>query len=1562
MGKRLSTNRLSNDNNILLNDEYYLEHRIISFIKYGYLKVSMEKQSSQNIYSGNNCNLEHKILNDGILNKTLLIYNDKNKLHPLIIKIFSKSNYTAEDHELYKKEVEKIRSIQKKILSTNNLNVAPMIDLVDDLHIDYRDHGWGVIARHYVKYNLKERFYLMPDLTYIEKIWITFQLLVAVNNLTSLDIIHGDLKPENILLTSNLSVYISDFGIYKPAYISFDDIGSYTYFFGSNKSSDIRGCYLAPERLIEKGENKNNIKTFSMDVFSLGVIIAELFLEENLFNFSSLLNYKRGNKKLFNIEETLNKIKNDKIRNLIYNMIKINPNERISISEALNYFTNEICPIGIKGFIFHFNTMINSTNFWKPDLIIGHIYRNWIPIWKILLGPDSFPALLYRHLNLEIANEIILHDPFYRTNSTNSVFVSNENNELFVYNFKLNFHPQKRNLLPELLENKTLFQENNNKDCIYIIINYLLEAMQNCKYDSSILVAMEMVLNLSKTLEDISKLKIIIPYFMNNLRKKNYTIKISSLNYIFELLYSIDYNNLILPVTEFNYFHVYIFPFLIEQLCQNNDLVLEFLNNLEKIIELENIFLNITLKSRILRIKKNEKEEAKKSKKMNLISEAFDDFHNSLEYFKNELLTIVNDIMGNRNEIDLLKIIISKIHFLIKLFGKNKSDELDKIILNIFNKSNWQIQKEILIQIPKMLPILGRDYLLDYLMPCIESFFSNNSNEFKIAELIKTINKFLEMGYLLPGEVTKVFIELIPFCIHPNKIIHNHMMNLLNNILGKIPQDDFFSYLYNPINKYMDIPLLENNFDNINNGLVKNLSRVRYQLELENIDYEIFNNYECTKICPLMKDFIELLKKGNSLAFDDRNEKNNLEIKTYSEDNIEIEYNNNYFYNSEYIRNILEKKLDSYKKNSLIEPLEKYIKKEISKSKQWVGEDMEAKIFSRIYCLSDLTENYEIPHFTNNIDFPFEDNGNGDNIISKDPFKITYIIKTLGISMKLVKFQELLKDKKNDDAINDINIKIKYLYNYNNSQPFNDWRPKGKIISTLYGHNSIPLEKIIPMKGSNFCSFDQMGNAIIYNITPTENEDMVDVEKIWEFNCQKKFPIKYKNVFSSLDNLTFVIGSENNLVQYFPNRSPSLNEKSNILCQTIDNSDITCLKAFGVDSVENQKIIFCSRNNYINIFDQRINKVSLYKKISKEKGIFNCLCDSFEKNKFYIGSLDGNLLCYDLRMNDIINEYKYNENVPILGINLYYPNKDADYDLENFDKNSNYVILWTGNDEHEISFWNYNDSSFINCDLLLTVNSFNSEDNSQTLPIEIPSISTKQNIYNIKNPEYNELKNNLNYLDKLSTIYNTNFSKSILTSTLENDYDYFLNMNLSKMSNFYENYSTVQCVAAPLGGRSEDGSYQNTPYIISGGNDMTIRYWDFSKENDIYNQLDISNDEKNKSYIINTLNNISYCKFIKTSFNGTDIIQSNEEYNYKKKKKQMKGLSECQYSNGIYFHAMKQNEFDPSEEKLKFCTKLSDASHKSIITDLLPFRASSQNNKMNLLISSSWDGTIKIWK
>ena len=1522
MGQRFSEKKISLDVKVIMN-KYFPQYQIL------------------------------KILNNGMLSKTLLILNDVDK-NPLIIKVFLKHEYNDEDRQLHKKEVEIIESLQNKLFLTNNFNIAPIIKLIDDYKL-------GIIFRQYIKYNLSERIYLMPNLSYIEKVWITFQLLVAVNNLSSLNLVHGDLKPGNILLTSNLSVYLSDFATYKKAYIYIDDIASYTYYYGSNNSADKGGCYLAPERLIERGEKRDDNKSESMDVFSLGVIIAELFIEKNMFNFSSLLNYKKGNNDIIDVDKFLLEIENEKIRKLIYDMIKIEPEERINISDALNFFANEICPISMKGYIFQFNAMINSSIFWKPDLYVGHMYRYWVQIWKCLFGIDSEPEPLFQHLNLEIANKILLNDPFEK--SSHSVFKNNEKGELFVDEFKLNFYPKNGKIISELFENKNIFKENENEKCVFIIIDYLLQAMEYSKYDSSKLLAMEMVRNLSKRVDDISKLKLIIPYYITKLKEQNYLIKISALNFVFEIFNSINYNDLILPVTEYNYFHIYVIPFL-SYFSQNNEL--DYFNNIEKIIDIEKKFLDVTLKSRIMKLKEKNKKY--------LYTEVFSDYDNSLEEFKYPIFKKVMDIIGKKNDIDLLIVIIRKLPILLELFGKSKVDDFNTFIISNLNKTNWLLHKESLVQITKMLNTLGKKSLVNYIIPCLDWHLTNNSEELKLIELIKSINNFLEMNYLSPTEAASFFDKLTKFILHPNIIIHDNLILLLKNILSKLTQEESYIYLYESLNKYMKIPLLEINYNNIINNLNRKLSRIIFQLELNNINYKLFNNYEYKNILPLMKTLIKSLKVGNNSVIEDIKNKNNEEIRIIGNENIWKYYSNNFYYNSEIIQEIIRNKLNSYKEYSLIEPLEKFIKKELGITEQALGDTFEAKIFSRVYWISDIIEKYELPKYSNNFDFPFEDKN--DNILSIDPFKITYILKTLEISMKLVKFEELIKDlnKMNESKRRVRNNKnlaqnnlaknktisnkkkeemqnIKYLVNYNCNNSFLNWRPKGKIITTLYNHNEAPVEKILPMKENKFCTFDQEGNSIIYQINNSENEDFININKVWDFNCHNNYRIKYKNVFSTLDNITFVIGTGNKLVQYFPNHTPVMKDASGILCKSIDESDVTCLQSFGIDSCQNQKIIFGSKNGSINISDQRINKVALYKKLSKEKGTFNCICESFDRDNFLIGTLDGNLLEYDLRINDVINEYKYNDNqnIPILGINLYSPMKNVDYEVESFKENDKYIVLWTGNEEHEISFWNKNKSNYY-CDLFLTVNILDYDDEIKPLSIEIPSLNKKNNIYSNLNHEF---ESNLKYLYKLSS--NFNKSKKILNTTIQNDFYYYLNLNVPKICNFYENFSTIQSVLSPQIGVETINLCKNTPYIISAGNDMTIRYWDFTKEK-ISNKEDIFDNKK--SYVINAHNNLAFCKFIKTSFNQTHIIQSNEGYNNNKKKKKMPGIGEYQYFNGVSFQKLIQDEFDDGSEKLSFCRKLADAAHKSIITDLLGYNI----NHSNFLISSSWDGTIKLWK
>lgn len=139
----------------------------------------------------------------------------------------------------------------------------------------------------------------------IEKKWIAFQLLSALKDTHARKVSHGDIKSENVLVTSWNWVYLTDFSsAFKPTYIPEDDPSDFSYFFDT---SGRRTCYLAPERFysqdsdigrkkatLEVGRSLGKI-TQSMDVFSLGCVLAELFMEgAPPFTLAQLLQYRNG--------------------------------------------------------------------------------------------------------------------------------------------------------------------------------------------------------------------------------------------------------------------------------------------------------------------------------------------------------------------------------------------------------------------------------------------------------------------------------------------------------------------------------------------------------------------------------------------------------------------------------------------------------------------------------------------------------------------------------------------------------------------------------------------------------------------------------------------------------------------------------------------------------------------------------------------------------------------------------------------------------------------------------------------------------------------------------------------------------------------------------------------------------------------------------------------------------------------------------------------------------------------------------------------------------------------
>ena len=233
--------------------------------------------------------------------------------------------------------------------------------------------------------------------------------------------------------------------------------------------------------------------------------------------------------------------------------------------------------------------------------------------------------------------------------------------------------------------------------------------------------------------------------------------------------------------------------------------MLEFFNNVDKMIDIEQKFLNITLKSRIIKYKKhlynklqsqisesfNEKNNyliTKKDKK----DEIFKDYETSLKLFKDELFKVTMDLIGKINEIDILITAIRKLPSLISFYGKSKSSDFFKFIVNNFNKTDWIIQKEILMQIPEMVVTLGEKVLNDYLLLCIEMLISNNSNEIKTYELIKTIHELLKMGYLQHESASNIFTNLLPYFVHPNLLIRYEVIDMTKSLINYFQFNNYF--------------------------------------------------------------------------------------------------------------------------------------------------------------------------------------------------------------------------------------------------------------------------------------------------------------------------------------------------------------------------------------------------------------------------------------------------------------------------------------------------------------------------------------------------------------------------------------------------------------------------------------------------------------------------------------------------------------------------------------------------------------------------------------------------
>ena len=213
------------------------------------------------------------------------------------------------------------------------------------------------LMRQHVHSSLADRLVSRPFLTVIEKNWITYQLLNAIQSLHDVGVCHGHITTENVLLTSWNWVLISDVGCqhYKPVALPDDDPGLWIHWF-EGRGGEERGktehrgngngekkCCLAPERFYSPGKNTEQLPTKltpAMDTFSLGCVLIEMFLNgERTLDLGDLMEYRRQGEKEIDalppsLKQKLDKIESSKMRAACRHMLSLDPSARLSPNEV----------------------------------------------------------------------------------------------------------------------------------------------------------------------------------------------------------------------------------------------------------------------------------------------------------------------------------------------------------------------------------------------------------------------------------------------------------------------------------------------------------------------------------------------------------------------------------------------------------------------------------------------------------------------------------------------------------------------------------------------------------------------------------------------------------------------------------------------------------------------------------------------------------------------------------------------------------------------------------------------------------------------------------------------------------------------------------------------------------------------------------------------------------------------------------------------------------------------------------------------------------------------------
>ncbi|NXO33200.1 PI3R4 kinase, partial [Locustella ochotensis] len=612
----------------------------------------------------------------------------------------------------------------------------------------------AMLFRQYVRDNLYDRISTRPFLNNIEKRWIAFQILTAVDQAHKSGVRHGDIKTENIMVTSWNWVLLTDFASFKPTYLPEDNPADFNYFFDTSRR---RTCYIAPERFVDGSmfatelENMRDPSTplvdlansnqrtrgelkRAMDIFSAGCVIAELFTEGvPLFDLSQLLAYRNG---LFSPDQVLKKIEDHSIRELVTQMIHREPDKRLAAEDYLKQQRNNAFPEIFYTFLQPYMAQFAKETFVSADERILVIRKDLDNIIHNLCGHDC----------------------------------------------------------TEKAEGET--KENG----LVILVSVITSCLQTLKYCDSKLAALELILHLAPRLSVEILLDRITPYLLHFSNDSVPRVRAESVRTLTKVLALVKE----VPRNDINIYPEYILPG-IAHLAQDEATIvrLAYAENIALLAETALRFLEL------VQLKNLNMENEPNGEEMDETSHPSDNYDTELQALHEMVQQKVVTLLSDPENIVKQTLMENGITRLCVFFGRQKANDvlLSHMITFLNDKNDWHLRGAFFDSIVGVAAYVGWQSS-SILKPLLQQGLSD-AEEFVIYKALNALTCMCQLGLLQKPHIYEFACDIAPFLCHPNLWICYGAVGFITVVAQYLNIADVYCKLMPYLHPFITQPIIQ---------------------------------------------------------------------------------------------------------------------------------------------------------------------------------------------------------------------------------------------------------------------------------------------------------------------------------------------------------------------------------------------------------------------------------------------------------------------------------------------------------------------------------------------------------------------------------------------------------------------------------------------------------------------------------------------------------------------------------------------------------------------------------